>query len=59
MRMVKLFLQIEDEDLREIIADIVAIERRHRTSKGKNFPLRDVRNVIDRIARMQESQSSQ
>lgn len=56
-RMINLFLQIEDEDIREIIADVVAIERKHRTSSRKNFPIRDVKNVIDRVARMQESKS--
>lgn len=58
MRLLTLFRQIEDENIREIIADVVAIERKHRTSSRKNFPLRDVRTVIDRVAHIQESQSS-
>lgn len=55
MRMINLFLQIEDKDIQEIIADVVRIERQHRTSSRQNFPLRDVRHVIDRVARLQES----
>lgn len=55
MRLIKLFLEIEDKDVREIIADVVGIERQHRTGSRQNFPLRDVRNVIDRVARFQES----
>lgn len=54
-RLIKLFLQIEDKDVQEIIADVVRIERQHRTGSRQNFPLRDVRNVIDRVARLQES----
>lgn len=54
-RLIKLFLQIEDKDIQEMIADVVKIERQHRTGSRQNFPLRDVRNVVDRIARLQES----
>lgn len=54
MRLLTLFLQIEDEDVREIIADVVSIERQHRSSSRKNFPIKDVRNVIDRVASLQE-----
>jgi hypothetical protein len=57
MRLVKLFREIEDENVREIIASIVAIERQHRTGSRKNFPMKDVRNVIDRVARFQESKT--
>lgn len=57
MRMIMLFRQTEDEDIREIIASVVAIERQHRTGSRKNFPIRDVRSVIDRVARLQESTS--
>lgn len=57
MRLVKLFREIEDEDIREIIASVVAIERQHRTGSRKNFPMKDVRNVIDRVARLQESRA--
>lgn len=58
MRMIKLFLQIEDKDIQEIIADVVSIERQHRTGSRQNFPLRDVRNVIDKVARLQESNNA-
>lgn len=58
MRMIKLFLQIEDKDIQEIIADVVRIERQHRTGSRQNFPLKDVRNVVDRVARFQESNMS-
>jgi hypothetical protein len=57
MRLITLFREIEDEDIRDIIASVVAIERQHRTGSRKNFPIRDVRNVIDRVARFQESKS--
>lgn len=57
MRLIELFFQIEDKDIQEIIADVVRIERQHRTGSRQNFPLRDVRNVIDRVARFQESKT--
>lgn len=57
MRLMTLFLQIEDEDVREIIADVVNIERQYRSSSRKNFPIKDVRNIIDRVARLQEVNS--
>ena len=53
-RLIALFSQIEDEDIREIIADIVMIESKHRSSSRLNFPISDVRNVVDRVARLQE-----
>lgn len=56
-RLIKLFLQIEDKDIQEMIADVVKIERQHRTGSRQNFPFRDVRNVIDRVARFQESKT--
>lgn len=56
-RLLDLFKQIEDENVREIIADVVMIESKHRSSSKKNFPWKDVRNVIDREARFQEEGS--
>ena len=53
-RLLTLFNQIDDENIREIIADVVMIERKHRSSSRLNFPISDVRNVIDRVARLQE-----
>lgn len=53
-RLLDLFSQIEDEDIREIIADVVLIESKHRSSSKKNFPWKDVRTVIDRVALFQE-----
>lgn len=58
MRLINLFMQIEDEDVREIIADVVKIERQYRSSSRKNFPIREVRSVIDRVARLAEQQQS-
>lgn len=56
-RLITLFREIEDGDVREIIASVVAIERQHRTGSRRNFPMKDVRNVIDRVAHFQESKS--
>ena len=53
-RLLNLFAKIEDEDIREIISEVVFIESKHRSSSAKNFPMREVRNVIDNTARLQE-----
>lgn len=57
MRLITLFREIDDVDVREVIANVVAIERQYRTGSRKNFPMKEVRNVIDRVARFQESES--
>lgn len=53
-RLLDLFNEIEDGDIREVISDVVAVESRFRSSAGKNFPMREVRDVIDRVVRLQE-----
>jgi len=53
-RLMKLFSEIEDEDIREIMANVVLIESKHRSSSAKNFPIRLVRDAVDSIARLQE-----
>ena len=57
-RLIILFQQIEDEGIRDIIADVVTIERQYRTGSRRNFPIREVRTAIDRVARVQENMSS-
>jgi hypothetical protein len=54
-RLLDLFTKIEDENIREIIADIVIIENRHRSSSKKNFPWKDIRDVVDRVALLEEN----
>lgn len=53
-RLLDLFNKIEDEDTREIISSVVLIESRYRSSSAKNFPMKEVRDVIDRVARLQD-----
>lgn len=53
-RLMKLFSEVEDEDIREIMASVVLIESRHRSSSAQNFPIRLVRDAIDSVARLQE-----
>jgi hypothetical protein len=52
-RLLKLFNDIEDEDIREIIIEVINIELPNRSSH--NFPIRKVRETIDCVARLQES----
>jgi len=54
MRLINLFSQIEDEYLRDIIAEVVTIERRYRSSSAQRFPLKEVRDAVDRNARLKE-----
>ncbi len=51
-RLMQLFSEIEDEDVREIMGDVVFIERKYRSAR--NFPVRLVRDAIDKVARLQE-----
>ncbi|OQY37009.1 MAG: hypothetical protein B6243_01750 [Anaerolineaceae bacterium 4572_5.2] len=53
-KLIDLFKEIEDEDIREIIAEVVRIERGHRSLSGKRFPMKKVRDVVDSTARLQE-----
>lgn len=53
-RLLNLFATIEDENIREIIADTVVIESRYRSSSRKNFPWKDVRSIVDRVASLSE-----
>jgi hypothetical protein len=52
-RMLQLFNDIKDEDLREIIIEVINIEIPNRSSH--NFPIRKVRDAVDSVARLQES----
>jgi len=54
-RLLNLFEQIEDEDIRNIIGEVVLLESKHRSSSAKNFPVREVRNIVETIARLQET----
>lgn len=53
-RLMKIFSEVEDEDIREIMAEVVSIEAKHRSSSAKNFPTRLVRDAVDSVARLQE-----
>ncbi|MEM7034157.1 MAG: hypothetical protein AAF629_31740 [Chloroflexota bacterium] len=53
-RLLDLFEQIEDEDVREIISATVMIESKHRSSSRKNFPMQSVRDAVDAIARQKK-----
>lgn len=54
-RLLDLFQQIEDEDVRSIIAEAVYLESRHRSSSMRNFPIRELRDTVDSVARLHEA----
>jgi hypothetical protein len=54
-RLLQLFQQIEDNDVRIIIAEAVILESKHRSSSMKNFPIRDLRDIVDSTARIREA----
>jgi len=51
-RLMRLFSEVDDEDIREIMADVVFIEGKHRSAR--NFPVRLIRDAVDKVARLQE-----
>lgn len=53
-RLLELFSEVEDEDTREIMGEVVYIEGKHRSSSAKKFPIRLVRDAVDSVARLQE-----
>lgn len=50
----KLFAEVEDEGIREIMASVVLLEAKHRSAGAKNFPRQAVRDVVDSTARLEE-----
>ena len=54
-RLLRLFKNIKEEDIREIIIEVIGIESSNRSSH--NFPIRKVREVVDDFARLQESET--
>lgn len=57
-RLLRLFEQVEDPDLKEIMSNVVMLESRYRSSSAERFPLRQVRDIIDAVAKRQENQES-
>lgn len=53
-RLLQLFEEIEDRDMREIMIDVIALESRHRSLGKTRFPLQKVEDIIDRVARLRE-----
>lgn len=53
-RMLSLFEQIDDPDLKEVMANVVMLESRYRSSSAERFPLREIRDIVDAAARRQE-----
>lgn len=51
-RLIRLFSKIEDEHIRDIIAEVVTVERDYRSSSQTNFPLKKIRDAVDRNARI-------
>lgn len=51
-RLLELIMGIEDENIREIIIEVMNIEKSNRSSH--NFPIRKVKDVVDSVARLQE-----
>ncbi len=56
-RLLQLFKDIEDENIREIIIEVINIEIPNRSSH--NFPIRKVRDAVDSVARLQESEQEE
>lgn len=57
-RIIKLFKSIEDPETQEIIANVVLVEQKNRTSSNERFPMRDIRDVIDAVARKKEMENN-
>jgi hypothetical protein len=53
-RLSNLFSKIINENLRNIIADVIQLEKQHRMSSRDNFPKQEIRDIIDREARLIE-----
>jgi len=54
-RILNLFRNIKDKNLQRIIADVVTLEMKNRTSSRDNFPKQKLRDIIDSTARLIES----
>ena len=54
-RLMKLFKDIPDENIREIIIEVIGIEAANRSSH--NFPIRKVKEVVDDFGKLQESEA--
>jgi hypothetical protein len=55
-RLFDLFKQVEDEDLREIMIEVVFLEAKHRSG---NFPRKKVRDIVDAVAKLQEAKENE
>lgn len=55
-KLVELLQQIEDENIQEIIKQVIPLENRYRSSA--QFPIRDVREIINSIAHRIEIEPS-
>jgi len=53
-RLLKLFKNIHDKDIQEIIANVVQVEQQHRSNSKENFPRQKIRDIIDALARQKE-----
>ncbi len=56
-RLLQLLRDIEDENIREIIIEVINIEIPNRSSH--NFPIRKVRDAVDSVARLQENEQEE
>jgi hypothetical protein len=54
-RLLRYFSSIEDESIKEIIIDVLNIEKTNRYSK--HFPVQEIRDAIDRVAKLIETQN--
>ena len=54
-RLLRYFSSIEDEKIKEIIIDVLNIEKTNRSSK--HFPVQEIRDAIDRVAKLIETQN--
>jgi hypothetical protein len=52
-RLVRLFKNVQDENIREIINEVIVIESANRSTH--NFPIRKIREVVEDAAKLQEN----
>lgn len=53
-KLLKLFSQIDDESIKEIIAQVISVENEFRYSSATNFSRRKIEDIIDDEANLIE-----
>jgi hypothetical protein len=53
-KLLKLFSNIKDESIKNIISAVISIENEYRSSSSGNFPRRKIEDIIDSEANLLE-----